>query len=49
MLEAAAQPRLTPPLACQIYHQSFDAAWNADLGEVCYRDGIVVSTYFSPD
>ncbi|HTQ03835.1 MAG TPA: hypothetical protein VMI54_08250 [Polyangiaceae bacterium] len=37
------------PDLCRIYHHSFEPAWNADLGEVCFRDKVVVSTEFYPD
>lgn len=34
---------------CQSYRHSTDSLWNADWGRVCYRQGLVVSTDFSPD
>lgn len=34
---------------CRVFHHSFEPAWNADLGTICYRDGAVISVQFSPD
>ena len=48
-LFAQGQSSQSSPGSCRIYHHSFEPAWNADLGKVCYRDGLVTSTEFSPD